>query len=112
MKKILLIDDDQLFLNFLSDYVRERYPNLEILAFNNALQGLSHIDTDLDLLLLDLEMPGLDGTKLLAFAKERGEFLAFGETGKRGGAATSLCRTRRSSSTRMKRWSCSLPMVE
>lgn len=72
MKKILLIDDDQLFLNFLTDYVSERYPNLEILAFNNALQGLAHINTDLDLLLLDLEMPDMDGSKLLAYATEKG----------------------------------------
>lgn len=72
MKKILLIDDDQLFLDFLTEYVRERYPDLEILACNNALQGLAHISADLDLLLLDLEMPDLDGSKLLAYATEKG----------------------------------------
>jgi DNA-binding response OmpR family regulator len=72
MKKILLIDDDQLFLNFLTDYVSERYPNLEILAYDNALQGLAHINTDLDLLLLDLEMPDMDGGKLLAYATGKG----------------------------------------
>jgi len=72
MKKVLIIDDDQLFLNFLTDYVSERFPNLEILAFDNALQGLAHINTDLDLLLLDLEMPDLDGGKLLAYATEKG----------------------------------------
>lgn len=72
MKKIVLIDDDRLFLKFLSDYVRERYPDLEILAYDNALQGLAEISSDLDLLLLDLEMPGLDGAKLLAYATEKG----------------------------------------
>lgn len=72
MKKILLIDDDKLFLNFLTDYINERYPNLEILAFDNAMQGLAHISTDLDLLLLDLEMPDLDGSKLLAYATDKG----------------------------------------
>jgi len=72
MKKVLIIDDDQLFLNLLTDYISERYPNLEILAFDNALQGLAHITADLDLLLLDLEMPKLDGGKLLAYATEKG----------------------------------------
>ena len=72
MKKVLIIDDDQLFLNLLTDYISERYPNLEILAFDNALQGLAHITADLDLLLLDLEMPELDGGKLLAYATEKG----------------------------------------
>jgi CheY-like chemotaxis protein len=72
MKKILLIDDDQLFLEFLSEHVQERYPHLEILAYNNALEGLKQIHDDLDLLLLDFEMPDIDGSKLLAYAKEKG----------------------------------------
>lgn len=72
MKKILLIDDDRLFLEFLTDYVSERYPNLEILTSDNPLQGLAQINADLDLLLLDLEMPNLDGSKLLSYAIEKG----------------------------------------
>ena len=72
MKKILLIDDDQLFLDFLTRYVRERYPDLEILAYDNPLLGLAQINAELDLLLLDLEMPDLDGSKLLAYAIEKG----------------------------------------
>ena len=72
MKKILLIDDDRLFLEFLTHYVRERYPKLEILAYNNALQGLAQINADLDLLLLDMEMPDFDGAKLLAYATSKG----------------------------------------
>lgn len=72
MKKILLIDDDRLFLEFLTSYVHERYPKLEILAFDNSLQGLAQINDDLDLLLLDLEMPDLDGSKLLSYAIDKG----------------------------------------
>ena len=72
MKKILLVDDDRFFLEFLTSYVRDRYPRLEIFAFDNALQALPHINSDIDLLLLDLEMPQLDGSKLLAYAKEMG----------------------------------------
>jgi DNA-binding response OmpR family regulator len=72
MKKILLIDDDRLFLEFLTDYVHDRYPKLEILTSDNSLQALPKINSDLDLLLLDLEMPKLDGSKLLAYAIEKG----------------------------------------
>jgi len=72
MKKILLIDDDQFFLDFLNNYVRERYPDLTVLTCNNALQGLAQIDADLDLLLLDLEMPDFDGRKLLDYATQKG----------------------------------------
>ena len=72
MKKILLIDDDRLFLKFLTNYVSKRYPQLELLAYDNAMQGLAHINAELDLLLLDLEMPTLDGSKLLSYAIEKG----------------------------------------
>ena len=72
MKKILLIDDDRLFLEVLKEYVRERYPSLEVLTCDDAMRGLSMISADLDLLLLDLEMPGLDGSKLLAYALQKG----------------------------------------
>ena len=72
MKKILLVDDDHLFLEFLTGYVRQRYPKLEILAFDNSLQALTEINASLDLLLLDLEMPNLDGGKLLSYAIEKG----------------------------------------
>lgn len=72
MKKILLIDDDHLFVEFLTNYVSERYPKLEIVACNNPLQGLAQINPELDLLLLDLEMPNLDGRKLLTYAIEKG----------------------------------------
>jgi len=72
MAKILIIDDDRLFLGFLTDYVRERYPALELVCYDNPVQGLAAIDANLALLLLDLEMPGLDGSKLLAYATEKG----------------------------------------
>ncbi|MBE0500957.1 MAG: response regulator [Desulfuromonadales bacterium] len=71
-RKIVIIDDDQYFLNFLTGYVSERYPDFKILAFNDPIKSLSAISADTDLLLIDLEMPGLDGTKLLSYALESG----------------------------------------
>ena len=72
MKKILLIDDDRLFLDLLTSYVSERYPTLEIITSDESHQGLAEIEKDLDLLLLDLEMPKMDGGKLLSYAIEKG----------------------------------------
>lgn len=72
MRKIVIIDDDQYFLDFLTDYVRQSYPRFEILAFNDPIRALSAITTDIDLLLIDLEMPGIDGSKLLSYACEIG----------------------------------------
>ncbi len=72
MKKILLIDDDAVFLKLLEAYVEERYPGLQVATCNDPLKCLVSITDDLDLLLIDLEMPGLDGAKVLSYAVSRG----------------------------------------
>jgi CheY-like chemotaxis protein len=72
MKKILLIDDDAAFLTVLEEYVEKRYPGLTVLTCRDPIKCLPSITDDLDLLLVDLEMPGLDGSKILAYAISRG----------------------------------------
>jgi CheY-like chemotaxis protein len=72
MGKILLIDDDAAFLKLLERYVEERYPDLQVLTCNDPLKCLTSITDDLDLLLVDLEMPGLDGSKILAYSVSKG----------------------------------------
>jgi CheY-like chemotaxis protein len=72
MKKILLIDDDAVFLKLLQEYVEERYHGLRITTCNDAVKCLAEISNDLDLLLVDLEMPGLDGSKVLSYAVSKG----------------------------------------
>jgi CheY-like chemotaxis protein len=72
MKRILLIDDDAAFLKLLKEYVEDRYPGIAILTCNDPIKCLVNITDDLDLLLVDLEMPGLDGSKILSYAVSRG----------------------------------------
>jgi len=72
MKTILLIDDDATFLKLLEEYVEEQYPDLQVLTCNDAVRCLTTITADLDLLLVDLEMPGLDGAKVLSYAVSKG----------------------------------------
>jgi CheY-like chemotaxis protein len=72
MKKILLIDDDAAFLNLLEKYVEERYPGLHVLTCNDPIKCLVSVTDDLDLLLVDLEMPGIDGAKVLSYAVSKG----------------------------------------
>ena len=72
MAKILLIDDDAAFLRLIEDYVKERFPGLQILTCNDPIKCLASITDELDLLLIDLEMPGLDGAKVLSYAVSRG----------------------------------------
>ena len=72
MGKVLLIDDDAAFLRLIEDYVAKNYPGLEILTCNDPIKCLVSVTSDLDLLLVDLEMPGLDGSKVLSYAISRG----------------------------------------
>jgi len=72
MGGILLIDDDTAFLKLLESYVEEKYPRLQIMTCNDAIKCLGSISQDLDLLLVDLEMPGLDGSKVLSYAMSKG----------------------------------------
>jgi CheY-like chemotaxis protein len=72
MGKILLIDDDAAFLKLLENYVEENYTGLHILTCNDPIKCLASISQDLDLLVVDLEMPGLDGTKVLSYALSKG----------------------------------------
>lgn len=72
MKKIVVIDDDPSFLKLLEDYVGENFPALELRTFADPVKGLTAVSADLDLLLVDLEMPGIDGTKVLAYATAKG----------------------------------------
>jgi len=70
--QILLIDDDPAFLKRLEGYVENHYPGLHILTCNDPLRCLTSISNDLDLLLVDLEMRGIDGAKVLSYAISKG----------------------------------------
>lgn len=73
MGRILLIDDDKAFSGFLADYIRESFPLLQVEVSNNPVAALQRIKAGgYDLMLIDLEMPALDGMKLLSFATQAG----------------------------------------
>ncbi|MDD2308924.1 MAG: response regulator [Desulfuromonadaceae bacterium] len=69
MGRILLIDDDSAFTNFLADYIAGNFPLLRVEICNNPMTALHAIKAgSYDLMLIDLEMPAMDGLKLLKFA--------------------------------------------
>lgn len=73
MGRILLIDDDRGFTTFLSGYIRDSFPLLQVEICNNPVTALQRIKAGgYDLLLIDLEMPSMDGLKLLGFATQTG----------------------------------------
>ena len=73
MGKILLIDDDPAFTSLLGDYIADQYPLLTVDICNNPLEALAAIrKAPYDLILIDFEMPTLDGRKLMNFAVQSG----------------------------------------
>jgi CheY-like chemotaxis protein len=73
MGRILLIDDDSGFTSFLSGYIHDSFPLLRVDICNSPVAALQRIKSGgYDLLLIDLEMPSIDGLKLLGFAIQSG----------------------------------------
>lgn len=71
---ILLVDDDAAFNELLSTYIRETYPLLTVETCSDPLCAIAALkkQQNYDLLLIDLEMPALDGMKIFRFAVESG----------------------------------------
>ena len=72
MENVLILDDDAAFLELMRAYLRKRHPGLSVQTCSDPLKCLARIDAGLDLLLVDLEMPGLDGSKILSYATAKG----------------------------------------
>ncbi len=72
MGKILIIDDDQAFLEFLGSYIQQYYPVFQVQTCTNPIMALKSICKELDLLIVDLEMPNMDGNKIIKYATDIG----------------------------------------
>ena len=60
--KILLVDDDAALLKMLSRYLSGK--NYEIMTAENGITAISMIQNQPDMILLDINMPGMDGLEL------------------------------------------------
>lgn len=73
MGKILIIDDDPVFTSLLFSYIHEICPLLKVEICNNPIAALALIKKgDNELVIIDLEMPALDGMKVYRYATEAG----------------------------------------
>lgn len=70
MKKILIIDDDEIFVKTLQDFLpKEKY---ETIWAKDGIDGMALMETENpDLVLLDLLMPGMGGMEFLDELKKK-----------------------------------------
>lgn len=74
MYKILIADDEELELKSMRIFLERNYPDAEILP--NAKNGTQVVEITVreqpDILILDIEMPGLNGLKALKILRDQG----------------------------------------
>lgn len=67
--KMMIVDDDEITLGIIQALLEDEYT---ILKMNSGLEALSYLEEnqDIDIILLDMMMPGVDGMKVLKTLKE------------------------------------------
>lgn len=74
MHSILVVDDEPNYLIILSELLRDE--GYEVFTAPNGKEGLAIVqEVDLDLVITDMQMPGMDGLQLLDKIKEGNEHL-------------------------------------
>ena len=72
-KKILIVDDEKLSLEMVTERVRVSFRDVEVLNAGDGMEALEILDRhEIDLLITDLAMPRLDGLGLLSRVDGRG----------------------------------------
>ena len=60
--KILIVDDEEMMTELLSDYLSDE--GYETYIANDAAQALKLLPKNPDIIILDINMPGIDGLEL------------------------------------------------
>ena len=72
-KRIVIVDDSPSYGDLWSNFITERYPDVaKVETYKHPYDALPKIDASIDLLIVDLEMPGMDGRKFVGYAREKG----------------------------------------
>ena len=73
MKRIVIVDDSPAYCDLWSNFITERYSdNAKVETYSHPYDALPKIDASIDLLIVDLEMPGMDGKKFVDYARQKG----------------------------------------
>jgi CheY-like chemotaxis protein len=72
-KRIVIVDDSDAACAMFRDILTKRYgAGVSVETYVTPLNALAKVDDTIDLLVVDLEMPHVDGKKFLEYAIERG----------------------------------------
>lgn len=76
LTRLVLVDDDPSMVRLLTTVIRQSFASgVEITAFTDPEEAQQWIETKIvDVLITDMEMPGIDGLDLLRCAKQRNAF--------------------------------------
>ncbi len=73
MKRIVIVDDSPAYCDLWSNFINEAYPGMAAVeTYSHPYEALPKIDANIDLLIVDLEMPGMDGKKFVEYARQKG----------------------------------------
>lgn len=72
-KRIVIVDDSPAYCDLWSNIMAERYGDVaRVETYSHPYDALPKIDATIDLLIVDLEMPGMDGKKFVDYARQKG----------------------------------------
>lgn len=72
-KRVVIVDDSVAYCDLWSNVMAERYADIAAVeTYSHPYDALSKIDASIDLLIVDLEMPGMDGKKFVDYARQKG----------------------------------------
>lgn len=70
---MVIVDDSPAFCDLWSNFLLERYAAVaDVETYGHPYDALPRIDDSIDLLIVDLEMPGMDGKKFVDYARQKG----------------------------------------
>jgi len=71
-KRVVVVDDSVAYCDLWSNFILERYADLvDLESYSHPYDALPKIDDTIDLLIVDLEMPGMDGKKFVDYARQK-----------------------------------------
>ena len=72
-KRVVIVDDSPAYCDLWSNFISERYPaRVDVETYSHPYDALPKVDQSIDLLIVDLEMPGMDGRKFVDYARQKG----------------------------------------